>query len=348
MKRIMEFLKAMPFKKKCKYVIICVCLMVTAILSGIGNHLKHLIPDTYAAQKWDDKDGYTQLSVYLPIGLMEDTTMYDGMLYQMEEALKNESIEPENENSRMLLGAYSGYGRVTMQSDKATVNVKAIGVGGDFFYFHPIQMLDGEYLTSDYLMNDYVILDKETAWDLFGAVNVTGMSVVINNVPFLVAGVYEPSDVYLSEEAGVQEKGVFLFYSALKQNGSVSGIQWLDFLLPNPVKDYGSKILKENATISLDEAVVIEQTTRYQVLSLFKLIPEYAKRCMSQSGILYPYWENMTRGYENILVAFLLIETLCLSCTVILLWITIKPVKNIKKGCSWLVDKIRGRKAYEE
>lgn len=348
MKRFLEFIKAIPLKKKIKYGVMLFCILLTIVLICLGNHIKGLTQDTFAAQRWDDKNGYTQMSAYLPVGLMEDASLYDGMLYQMEEALKNESIQPENDNSRMLLGAYSGYGRVTLQSDKATVNVKAIGVGGDFFYFHPIEMIDGEYLTDDYLMQDYVILDRKTAWDLFGAMQVSGMTVTINNTPFLVAGVYEPSDVYLSEEAGVQEKGIFMFYSALKQQGSTAGIQWLDFLLPNPVKDYGSKIFKENATISLEEAVVIEQSTRYNVLSLYQLIPDYTKRCMSQSGIVYPYWENMTRGYENVLVAFLLVETVCLSCTVVLLWISIKPVKNIKRGCRWFMHKVRGRKAYEE
>ena len=65
---------------------------------------------------------------------------------------------------------------------------------------------------------------------------------------------------------------------------------------------------------------------------------------MSKSGIVYPYWENIARGYENVLVAFLLVETVCLLCGVVLLIQSVRPVKNIKRGFNWIVAKMKGRK----
>ena len=344
MKRFLGYIKEIPLKKKIKYCTMLGCFVVVLIFACIGNYFKNLLPDTSAYKRWDAKEGYTQMAVYLPVGQMQDKMMYDGMMYQMQEALTNESIKPENANSRMIVGAYSGYGSITMNTDMATTTVDAIGVGGDFFYFHPIEMIDGSYLTEDYLMQDYVILDRDTAWKLFGATNVTGMTVTIGGIPFLVAGVYEPTDVWLSEEAGLDESIVFMFYSSLEEYGTVPGIQWLDFILPNPVKGFGEKILTENSQVNLEDSVVIEHSTRYDIIPLYKLIPDYLERIMSKSGIVYPYWENVARGYENILVAFLLVETVCLGCGVILLIHTIKPVKNIKGGTNWLIAKIRGRK----
>ena len=64
-------------------------------------------------------------------------------------------------------------------------------------------MLDGEFFSDEYLMKDYIVLDKGTAWKLFGALNVTGMTVEIGGVPFIVAGVYEPMDIPLAKEAGL-------------------------------------------------------------------------------------------------------------------------------------------------
>ncbi len=344
MKRFLEFIRNIPLRKKIKYSVMILCALLIVILVCIGNHYKNLTEDSKAASRWDKEGGYTQMSAYLPLGLMQDETLYDGMKYQMLDKLKAEGIQAESQDEKTILGAYSGYGTVTMKKDNNTASVDVIGVGGDFFYFHPLDMIDGSYLTEDYLMKDYVLLDKETAWDLFGAIEVTGMTVTINNIPFIVAGVYEPTDVYLAEEAGVTDNVVFMFYSSLSAHGTSSGIQWLDFLIPNPVKDFGMKIFKENGVVSLDDAVVVEQSTRYNLISLYKLVPDYAKRSMSQTGIVYPYWENMARGYENILVAFLLIETVCLVCEVVLLLITLRPVKNMKKGINWLVAKIRGRK----
>ncbi len=344
MKRFFGYIKSIPLKKKIKYCTMLISFIVALIFMGIGNYFKELLPDVNAYKRWDVDEKYAQMSVYLPLSQMEDTLLYDGMIFQMNEALKKESIEPENKKSRMVVGAYSGYGNVTLRTDMSSTTVEAIGVGGDFFYFHPLNMIDGSYLSENYLMKDYIILDKETAWKLFGAVNVTGMSVMIGNTPFFVAGVYEPADIYLSKEAGLKENKVYMFYGSLERYGNVAGIQWIDFILPNPVKGYGEKILKENATVSLDDAVVIEQNTRFQAIPLYKLVPGYLERVMSKSGIVYPYWENVARGYENILVAFLLVETVCLVYGTVLLIHTLRPVKNIKKGINWLVAKIRGRK----
>ncbi len=344
MKKILSFIWKIPLKKKIKYSVMILCALVFCVLICIGNHLINLIEDTKLADKWDKENGYTQISAYLPIGLVDDATSYDGMVYQIQEKLKTEGIQAESQDSRLILGAYSGYGSITMTRDNNTVSVPAIGVGGDFFQFHPVNLVDGSYLTEDYLMKDYVVLDKKTAWDLFGAIEVTGMTVTIDSIPFIVAGVYESSDVYLAEEAGASDRLVFMFFSSLQEHGSVAGVQWLDFLIPNPVKDYGMKIFKDSAVVPLEDVIVMEQTTRYDIMSLYKLIPDYAKRSMSQSGIIYPYWENMARGYENILVAFLIVETVCLICEVVLLLVTLRPVKNIKRGLNWLIAKIRGRK----
>lgn len=344
MKKILEYIRNIPIRHKIKYGVILICALIIIILSCIGNYYKNVLQDINVAEKWDSEGGYTQMSVYLPVGEMQDTTLYDGMIYQIENALQNESIEPENSKSRMVVGAYSGYGSVTMQSESSSAKVDAIGVGGDFFYFHPLDMIDGECFNEEYLMQDYVILDKGTAWKLFGALNVTGMTVDIGGVPFIVAGVYEPADIPLAKEAGLDESIIFMFYSSLEQYGTVSGVQWMDFVLPNPVSGFGEKIITENSTVDLTDAVVMEHSTRFNIIPLYKLVPGYLERIMSKTGIVYPYWENMARGYENILVAFLLVETVCLVCGLVLLILTIRPVKNIKRGINWLVVKIKGRK----
>ena len=345
MKRFLGYVKEIPLRKKIKYCTILISFVVLFLFLGFGSKIKNMLPDLNAYKKWDSDGGYTQMSVYLPVGMMQDTMMYDGMMYQMQENLKTEGVEAKNPKSRIMLGAYSGYGQVSLQTSMAMVQVNAIGVGGDFFYFHPIELVDGTYLADNYLMKDYVILDRETAWKLFGATNVTGMTVTIGNIPFIVAGVYDPSDVFLSKEAGLQDSIVYMFYGSLEEYGTVSGIQWLDFIIPNQVKGFAEKILTENGMMDLEQAVVIDNSTRFQALSLYKLIPNYLERVMSKTGIVYPYWENVARGYENILVAFLLIETVCLLYGVVMLLTVIKPVKNIKKGINFCVSKIKGRKS---
>jgi len=345
MSRFLRYVKEIPLLKKIKYSTMLISFLIFFLFLGLSGWFKNMLPDLNAYKRWDLDEEYSQMSVYLPVGSMSDTSMYDGMMYTMQENLKNEGVEAKNQKSRIMLGAYSGYGQVSLQTDMATVNVNTVGVGGDFFYFHPIELVDGTYLAKDYLMHDYVILDRETAWKLFGATNVTGMTVMIGDIPFLVAGVYEPTDVILAKEAGLQDSLIFMFYESLEEYGTVSGIQWLDFIIPNQVKGFAEKILTENGLVSLEQAVIIDNSTRFEALSLYKLIPDYLERVMSKTGIVYPYWENVARGYENILVAFLMVETVCLIYGIVLLLTVIKPVKNIKKGITLCVSKIKGRKS---
>lgn len=61
-------------------------------------------------------------------------------------------------------------------------------MGGNFFDFHPIRLLSGNYISPDDLMKDRVLLDEDTAWLLFGGTQLEGLSFKIDGVPFVVAG----------------------------------------------------------------------------------------------------------------------------------------------------------------
>ena len=85
--------------------------------------------------------------------------------------------------------------------------------GGNFFDFHPLRLLSGSYLSPDDVMDDRVLLDKETAWLLFGAFDVAGMSFSLDGTPVVVAGVYEHEKDAFSKLAYGEDMRIYMSYS---------------------------------------------------------------------------------------------------------------------------------------
>lgn len=53
----------------------------------------------------------------------------------------------------------------------------------------PWNCCPGSYFSGSDLMQDHIILDQDSAWQLFGSYDVEGMQVMIGNVPHIVSGV---------------------------------------------------------------------------------------------------------------------------------------------------------------
>ena len=44
---------------------------------------------------------------------------------------------------------------MTLSNGKTNLTADAIGIGGDFFLFHPLTLLNGSYFSGNDLMKDY-------------------------------------------------------------------------------------------------------------------------------------------------------------------------------------------------
>lgn len=66
---------------------------------------------------------------------------------------------------------------------------------------------------------------------------------------------------------------------------------------------------------------VLENTTRFDFLNLLKQLTQFGTRSMSSKAIIYPYWENMARGYEDIALLLLVFELLFICILPFLQWL---------------------------
>ena len=185
--------------------IIVLTIVMGAIIGYTGFVLhkgKFSLTDQLAYYRYDTSGGFGQFSVFMPSSANFVRENVDYTRYQLVNSLKENRIEEDTYEGRLYLDAYYGESELTVELDTGkSAKVKAKGVGGDYFYFHPLELVSGTYFTEDFLNDDYVLIDRECAWALFGATDVEGFWVNINGELYVIAGVYNRPDDELNKIA---------------------------------------------------------------------------------------------------------------------------------------------------
>ncbi len=275
------------------------------------------------ANRWDADGGMAQVSCFFSHDAAISEDMLETFRHSIDSALQEASVTQDSPNAsaRLWTDAYSADGMITVESDKSKLDAHAIGIGGDFFQFHPLRLLDGSYFSGNDLNSDYCILDEDGAWQLFGSNDVAGMTVMIAGMPHLIAGVVHRDDGYLARAAGLESTIVYVSYSTLERYGTNYGINHYEVVMPNPVRSFAYQYVAEHIGVDEQNLEVVENSKRFKLLERIKAIPAFATRSMNGKAIIYPYWENIARGYEDLLTVIALFGILFLAYPAILLTI---------------------------
>lgn len=311
-----------------------VSFVIFLILLGVTNHLGNSQDSQRMASRWSERKDMAQVSCFFSSNAALSIDRIEDFEHSMEKALLEASITSESENpgARLWADAYSAQGTVSIASDKTSLEADAIGIGGDFFLFHPLKLLAGGYFSGNDLNHDSCVIDEDAAWQLFGSNDVAGMTVYIGGVPHLVAGVVERPVGRLAEAAGLDSTLVYVSYQTLQELGSIGGVNYsseesgntgfinhYEIVMPNPVSNFALNHVRE--TIGSEERTVevLENTSRYSLGNRLKILAQFDTRSMNGKAIIYPYWENIARGYEDILALLTLFLLLFLSYPAVLL-----------------------------
>lgn len=276
---------------------------MAASLAGLGR-MRGTLPTLSAAQRFrgGGETRFAQLACYLPVDQGKKEEDIFTFRQSLEGKLVEQSLEAP-ENGSLTIDAYCGFASVTVSSENTTgSSVKAVGVGGDFFYFHPLQLRGGAYIRSGDLMDDLVVLDEEIAWRLFGGTDLAGLTMYINGDPFVVAGVVARETDFASRKAYAGEGGVFLSYSALSRLVETASITCYELVMPDPISGYAKGVVEE--TFPIGDGDVVENSSRYSLSHLLEVAKNFSERAMRLNGVIYPYWENavrLTEGYAALL-----------------------------------------------
>ena len=285
--------------------------LVIGIILGIVIRMMgdNLLPQQMA-DRWSKEGDVAQVSCFFSV---DDIETFE---HNLDNALVEASIYSTslNEEARLWADAYSATGKITISTDSGnSITSDAFGIGGDFFLFHPLELLGGSYFSGHDVNQDYVVLDRNAAWKLFGSNDVAGMLVDIGGVPHIVAGVVEAESGKLAQAGGLTDTIVFVSYDSLNKYGTNHGINHYEIVMPSPVSSYAYSYVKDNIGVPEEELEIVENSERFSFINRLKLIKDFASRAMNGKAIIYPYWENIARGYENILSLLTVIMLLVLA-----------------------------------
>lgn len=307
-----HFLKLHPYHMIVVFVSICmlIAIFILGIVLDVG---RHSLPDQMMAERWSEKNDVAQISCFYSEDAYVTEESIAQMRYSLEKQMREQALTPNTANARLYMDAYSAKGSIFIQSDKKSIQATAIGIGGDFFRFHPVKLLSGMYFSGNDLMQDSILLDEEAAWQLFGSNDIAGRTVIIGGIPYRIAGVYEREQGDLETMAGSEDTTVYISYSALNRLNNCA-ITCYEIVLPNPVEGYGMDLVLKCNAASEDYVKLIENSNRFSYLSLYKVWKERASRTMKTDNIVLPFWENLARVKEETMmeVALWQVSLLCI------------------------------------
>lgn len=314
-------------KRIIKYAVAVILLIIPVL---IINYQKNNDVSHNAALRWDSSGKSAHISVFMS----EDAKFTLNNVMEFEENMKNTLTESNALTNKSgyntWIDSYSAKGHLTISRDGVNVEVSAIGVGGDFFFFHPLELVNGSYFTPDNLMDDLIVLDEDTAWRLFGSTDIQGMTVEINGKEYIISGVIKRDEGRLNKEAGNNKPTVYVSYNLLNKGEEETYITDYEVILPDLTKNYAYKIVKKGINLSADNRDIVKTDDRYSVTSLVKLLKNYGKRSMKTNGVIYPYWENVARGREDMCVYALLAEIII--AVICIVYVVIKLVKLLRRN----------------
>lgn len=302
-------MRAAFFKQKKHLALIiafCGCILVSAALFFVFNHLGNVLLSQQAASRYrgENEERFAQVSAYFPVGKEIDENTVYSFRQTLDSKMTEASIEAEG-NESLYDDAYSASGEITVTGEKGTATVTAIGIGGDYFLFHPLYLRSGNYFSGNDLMHDYVILDEELAWRLFGGIDLAGLTVTINYEPYVIAGVISREDDFASEKAYTSGAGIFMSYDKLNALTGAE-ISTYELVCINPIEGFALSALEE----SFASAFNVENSSRFTISGIFDVIKDFAGRSMNTAGVVLPYWENAARYIENIAAIVLIFAVL--------------------------------------
>ena len=326
------------------------CLL--CILAGLiaMSALRDLLPSQQTAERWkgENETQFAQVSVFSTSEAPLTEEAINSFRNGLETKLSEAGIVPA-ETGRLWADAYCAMGTASAAVGKNNVSADAVAVGGDFFLFHPLKLLDGQYIAGDDLMKDRVLVNEMLAWKLYGGQKIAGMEVTVNGMPCIIAGVFEPEDDFATELALDKDVPMMILsYDMYAQSESARAISAYEIVMPNPLTGYAKQTVSEQFG-NLSGAETVDNTARFSGKNVRASIKNFGKNAMRKSAIVYPYWENAARCVEaDLALLWLITAVFCILPLLTALYYLVRLCllgrKAVKQGKKQILKKLEERK----
>lgn len=294
----------------------------------------------HAAERWggDSETAYSQISIFRG----QDDAMNYGDINSLRSGVKSAmidaSLDPEK-GGTLTNDAFCTTGKINVSSSRVkNVETTLYAVGGDYFAFHPLKLVQGTYINERDLSSDLVVIDRKLAWTLFGSVDVSGLTLSADGREYIVAGVVSRDSDKFSKRTDDTLSAIYMPYLALYDYNETN-ITSYETVIPNVVENFAVNTVK---TLS-QTGEIVENTGRFDLSSVSKLVFSFGSRSIKSDGIVLPHWESAARLCEDYLALIAVIAALFLVVpavfTVILL---VLIYKSLRKTGKRMVEKLKG------
>lgn len=255
-----------------------------------------------AKQAWDGGE-YTYGQVTLCLNKQNglDLTGAYSLNMAVKEQLKANSVAlPEGSSGRLWIDCGYGESELSAKGTKSTCDVVAGGTFNDFFIFHPFTLISGSFYTPDTVNVDTIVIDKQASWQLFGAMDTAGLTVEIDGRDYRVSAVVDCPDYddgVLYDAYGSKPR-VYMPYEALCNIDNSAKMTVYEICIPNVVDGFAAGIMDEINPADENSSAVIDQTGRFEPITLFKGFREISQSAIIDSELCYPWYENTIRAAE--------------------------------------------------
>lgn len=283
--------------------LIAAALCVLSILASslaIGAMASKLNSQT-AAERWSgDGSSVAQLSAFIsPEAGVARSDIERGFTKSVEQELVNASISAADDDARLFAYSYSSEGSATLsrlneygRTVKSGVSARVVACGADFFIFHPLKMLSGHYFSTTDILNDFVVIDNDLAWQFFGSSDVVGRTLKINGRDCYISGVCESGrDGEYSEFYGDTPR-IYVSYSFAGEILGELPVTTVETVMTAPVGGFAMQIFESALGADKNYTEYIENSARFDDDSLRALLGDYNSRGVRTKPVAYPYWEN--------------------------------------------------------
>ena len=218
--------------------------------------------------------------------------------------------------------------------DDITVTVTT----GDFFVFHPLELMNGVYYTDSDINLDCMVIDDLTAWQLFGAMDVDGMTVKMGEKIYTISGVVKSPQETSDKLAYGDKPHIYVPYMSVPSGAALTVYE---MCIPEAVDGYAANIAKEN----VQNAVIIDQTDRFDVIKLIQGFKDLDDSVMVRTGFAYPWFENALRAAElKARVLALPMAVLMVVPAITLVYLMFVMAKLIARFVLFIRDRLEDRR----
>lgn len=335
---------------KRRYIVLAIingaALLAFAIFTAVFSGLAGSLPDQRVCERWAAGElRYAQISVFNEESSAMDINSVFTERVNIDKKLVENSLVSEREGARLWTDAFSStQEKISVNTEHGSAEAKLIVTGGDFFLFHPLDIISGYYYSDDGVMQDRVLIDDILAWQLYGSSDVAGMPVSINGKYFFISGVFKKSDNSDVEKVYGTSPRIFMSYEGYSLLGREAKFTCYEACLPNQVTGQAKGIITDTLSITENSlgTLVVENSARYSLKNRFSIIRNFGLRSVVDRPVVYPMWENAARITEDKSALLLVIQIICLILPIgTVIYLIAKLYRNRKKLLKRLIDAVK-------